>query len=118
MPPARAVLGVAGLPDHRIEINAVASAESIGDAAGLSAELQVRGAFSPGILTHDRLFISALPVLPCRVPALLATRFWTIGSPGRLRPRPNESCRRAAGLGPRSRVFVNPYLTRNFRCGS
>ncbi len=59
-PPARATLGVTKLPGTPIEINAVA----VRDLANKKA-VQVPGydpgePASPGILTHDRLFISAM----------------------------------------------------------
>ncbi len=41
IPPARAVLGVAALPDPPIEINAVAVRESLGTAGRFSAGLQI-----------------------------------------------------------------------------
>ena len=56
IPPARAVLGVAGLPDPPIEINAVAVRNLSERRAVLSAELQVRRAFFAGH-SHSRSLV-------------------------------------------------------------
>ncbi len=94
-PPARATLGVAKLPGGTpVEINAVA----IRDASQKKA-VQVSGRtlnepVSAGILTNDRLFISATPASDVET-ALDGMK----------------SIVTAAGLQLSNVVFVNPYLT-------
>ena len=98
-PPARAVLGVAGTPYGDVAINAIAAL----DAAGLEP-VRVQGygfsAFSAGMLTADRLFLSSIPPKP-GAPATQVDRaldaFAAIAD--------------AAELGLGHVVFVNPYLT-------
>ena len=59
-PPARAVLGVARVPEPPIQINAVA-VRSLADKRAVSPpNYKAEDAASPGILTHDRLFISSM----------------------------------------------------------
>jgi reactive intermediate/imine deaminase len=107
VPPARAVLGVAGLPDPPIEINAVAVRNLSERRAVYPPNYKSDEPFSPGILTHDRLFISGLPgTLP----------------PGEKVTDPQaaqvdialdrmKAVVEAAGLNLGHMVFVNPYLT-------
>lgn len=59
-PPARAVLGVARVPDPPLAINAVAVRDLTGRRAILPPDSKSIGAASPGILTKDRLFISGM----------------------------------------------------------
>jgi reactive intermediate/imine deaminase len=100
-PPARATLGVANLPGTTpIEITAVA----IRDASEKKA-VSVKGyildePLSPGILTKDRLFISAL-----RAKTLDGRQEVEAALDGM------ESVVTAAGLKMDNVVFVNPYLT-------
>src|SRR5580700_222666 len=61
IPPARAVLGVAGLPYPPIQINAVAVRNLSERRAVYPPNWKSDEPFSPGILTHDRLFVSAMP---------------------------------------------------------
>src|ERR1700684_1943798 len=61
VPPARAVLGVAALPDPAIEITAVAVRNLSERRAVSPPNYKSDEPFSPGILTHDRLFVSAMP---------------------------------------------------------
>lgn len=61
IPPASAVLGVAALPDPPIEINAVAVRNLSDRRAVYPSNYKSNEPFSPGILTHDRLFVSAMP---------------------------------------------------------
>jgi 2-iminobutanoate/2-iminopropanoate deaminase len=61
VPPARAVLGVAGLPEPPIEISAVAVRSLSDRRAVYPPNYKSDEPFSPGILTHDRLFVSAMP---------------------------------------------------------
>jgi reactive intermediate/imine deaminase len=110
VPPARAVLGVAGLPDPAIEINAVA-VRSLSERRAVSpANYKSDEPFSPGILTHDRLFVSAMPgTLPPgdKVSDPLAAQ--VDFALDRM-----KAVVEAAGLDLGHMVFVNPYLTANF----
>ena len=60
-PPARAVLGVAKLPESPIQINAVAVRNLADRRAIVPAGYKSDESASPGMLTHDRLFVSAMP---------------------------------------------------------
>ena len=101
IPPARAVLGVAGLPDPPIEINAVA-VRNLSEMRPVSPpNYKSEEPFSLGILTHDRLFISAVPGAPAGDPAAQVDAALD---------RVKEIVE-AAGLDLRHMVFVNPYLT-------
>jgi len=112
IPPARAVLGVAALPDPPIEINAVA-VRNLAETRAISPPgYKSDEPFSPGILTHDRLFVSAMPVSAMRA---------TDSSGGRASDDPAaqvdfaldqmKAVVEAAGLKLSHMVFVNPYLT-------
>ena len=105
IPPARAVLGVAGLADPPIEINAVAVRSLSEMRPVYPPNYKSNEPFSPGILTHDRLFISAMPHEPgdkvsddsgAQVDFAL----------DRL-----KAVVEAAGLDLGHVVFVNPFLT-------
>jgi enamine deaminase RidA (YjgF/YER057c/UK114 family) len=105
IPPARAVLGVAGLADPPIEINAVAVRSLSEMRPVYPPNYKSNEPFSPGILTHDRLFISAMPHGPgdkvsddsgAQVDFAL----------DRL-----KAVVEAAGLDLGHVVFVNPFLT-------
>jgi enamine deaminase RidA (YjgF/YER057c/UK114 family) len=112
IPPARAVLGVAALPDPPIEINAVAVRNLAEKRAISPPGYKSDEPFSPGILTHDRLFVSAMPVSAMRA---------TDSSGGRASDDPAaqvdfaldqmKAVVEAAGLKLSHMVFVNPYLT-------
>lgn len=106
-PPARAVLGVAKVPEPPIEITAVA-VRNLADRRPVSPPNQrADKSASPGILTHDRLFISSMegkdpvsgkvPDDPAAQVDLALDRV--------------EAVAKAAGLDLRHMVFVNPYLT-------
>jgi reactive intermediate/imine deaminase len=107
IPPARAVLGVAGLPNPPIEINAVAVRNVAEKRAVYPPNYKSDEPFSPGMLTHDRLFVSAMP--------------GTISSGDKVLNDPAaqvdfaldqmNAIVEAAGLDLRNMVFVNPYLT-------
>jgi len=106
-PPARAVLGVARVSEPPIEIDAVAVRDLTGRRAVIPPDYKPTDASSPGILTHDRLFISSM----------------TGSDPatGRMPEDPRaqvdlaldhlQAVLRAAGLEMGNMVFVNPYLT-------
>jgi 2-iminobutanoate/2-iminopropanoate deaminase len=105
--PARAILGVARVPEPPLEITAVAVQDSQGiQAIYLPNEKPERG-YAPAVLTHDRLFVSAAEG---RDPAT-----------GKVPDDPDEqvnfaldrmrSAVESAGLKLANMVFVNPYLT-------
>ena len=106
-PPARAVLGVYGLPDPLVQINAVAVRNLDGRKAVYPAHFSKDESASPGILTHDRLFISGMagidPVTG-KVPDDPAAQV-DLALDGM------QAVVRAAGLEMSHVVFVNPYLT-------
>jgi enamine deaminase RidA (YjgF/YER057c/UK114 family) len=106
-PPARAVLGVAKLPEPGVQITAIAVRDLNGKQAVWPPNFKPSGADSPGMLTHDQLFISTMPG---RDP-----------KSGTVPPDPAlqvnlaldavKSVVEAAGLRMANMVFVNPYLT-------
>ena len=106
IPPARAVLGVARVPDPPLEINAVAVRDLTGRRAIIPPDYQLPGSASPGILTHDRLFISGMSG---RDPVT-----------GRIPDNPTaqvdlaldgmQAVLQSAALEMANMVFVNPYL--------
>jgi 2-iminobutanoate/2-iminopropanoate deaminase len=106
-PPARAVLGVYAVPDMPVQINAVAVRNLDGRKAVRPANFSADEFASPGILTHDRLFISSMagidpvtgkvPDDPAAQVDLALDRLQAIVE--------------AAGLEMSHVVFVNPYLT-------
>jgi len=106
-PPARAVLGVARLPQGSIQVNAVAVRDLTARKAISPANYKSDEPFSPGILTRDRLFVSAMqgrdPVSG-KIPEDSAAQadFALDGL---------KSVVEAAGLTMKHFVFVNPYLT-------
>jgi len=106
IPPARAVLGVAGLPDPPIQINAVVVRNLSDRRAIYPPGYKSDEPFSPGILTQDRLFVSAMPdVAPSgKVTDDLATQ--VDFALDRM-----KAVVEAAGLDLSHMVFVNPYLT-------
>jgi enamine deaminase RidA (YjgF/YER057c/UK114 family) len=106
-PPARAVLGVYALPDPPIQINAVAVRNLDRRKAIHPAIFPAEDFASPGILTHDRLFISSMagidPVTG-KVPTDPAAQV-DLALDGM------QAVVKAAGLEMSHVVFVNPYLT-------
>jgi 2-iminobutanoate/2-iminopropanoate deaminase len=107
IPPARAVLGVAALPDPPMEINAVA-VRSLSDRRAIyPPNYKSDEPFSPGILTHDRLFVSAMPATaPSGGKALDDPATQVDFALDRM-----KAVVEAAGLKLSHMVFVNPYLT-------
>jgi reactive intermediate/imine deaminase len=101
-PPARAVLGVAALPDPAIEINAVAVRSLSDRRAVYPPNYKSDEPFSPGILTHDRLFVSAMPAGKSSDDAAAQVDFALDQM---------KAVVEAAGLKLANMVFVNPYLT-------
>ena len=107
LPPARGVLGVARLPEPSVQINAVAVRDLKGKQAVELPNFKPNKAYSFGILTHDRLFVSTMlgsdPATD-KVPANPA------GQVDLALDRLNMVVE-AAGLTLGNMVFVNPYLT-------
>jgi reactive intermediate/imine deaminase len=113
-PPARAVLGVAALPNPPIQITAVAVRNLADRRPIYPPNYKSAEPFSPGILTHDRLFVSAMPVSAMPRPA----------SDGKVSDDPAaqvdfaldqmKAVLEAAGLSLGHMVFVNPFLTAHF----
>lgn len=106
-PPARAVLGVARVPEPPIQINAVAVRSLKDKQAVYPPNFKSDGSASPGILTYDRLFVSSMAgVDPAsgKVPDDPASQV-------DLALDRMESVVKAAGLQFSHMVFVNPYLT-------
>ena len=106
-PPARAVLGVARLPDSPIQINAIAVRNLAGKRAVYPPNYKSDASAPPAVLTHDRLFVSAMrgagdetgtvPADPGLQVDLALDRL--------------QAVVKAAGLELSHMVFVNPYLT-------
>ena len=105
--PAQAVLGVARTPDSPLEVSAVA-VRSLEDRKPIyPANYKSDDPAPPGMLTHDRLFVSSMagadpatgkiPDDPASQVDLALDRVETVV--------------KAAGLELKNMVFVNPYLT-------
>ncbi|MGA7909811.1 MAG: RidA family protein [Candidatus Sulfotelmatobacter sp.] len=106
-PPARAVLGVAKLPEPGIQINAVAVRSLADKRAVYPPNYKSDDSASPGILTHDRLFVSGIPgsdPANGQVPDDPASQV-------DLALDRMQAVVKAAGLELSHMVFVNPYLT-------
>jgi reactive intermediate/imine deaminase len=106
-PPARAVLGVAGVPESPIQISAVAVRTLAEKRAVSPPNYKSDDPASPGILTHDRLFVSSMPGIDPvsgKVPDDPAAQV-------DLALDRVEAVAKAAGLDLSHMVFVNPYLT-------
>ncbi len=106
-PPARATLGIAKLPGTPVEINAVAVRDLAQKKPVSVPGYDPREPVSPGILTHDRLFISGMrgrdlktgtvPQDPAAQVDAALDGF--------------KAVVQSAGLSLGHVVFVNPYLT-------
>jgi reactive intermediate/imine deaminase len=106
-PPARAVLGVARLPqEEEIQIDAVAVRDLKGKQQVSEPNSPPTKGYSPGMLTYDRLFVSTMPGSDSRgtVPEDPAAQV-------NLALDRMSSVLRAAGLTMAHMVFVNPYVT-------
>lgn len=109
VPPAGAVLGVSKLTHPAIQINAIAVRDLAGRKAVIPPDYDLEGPFSPGILTHDRLFVSAMQGKDPhtgKVPEDPAVQT-DLALDGL------KAVAEAAGLSMKHYVFVNPYLTQN-----
>ncbi len=106
-PPARAVLGVAKLPDSSIQINAIAVRNLAERRAVYPPGYKSDEPVSPGILTRDQLFVSGMPgsdPATGKVPDDPAAQV-------DLALDRMKAVAEAAGLDLGHMVFVNPYLT-------
>jgi reactive intermediate/imine deaminase len=106
-PPARAVLGVAKLSESAVVVNAVAVRDLADRRAIFPAGYKSDESAAPGMLTHDRLFVSGMigsdpangkvPDDPAAQVDFALDRM--------------QAVLKAAGLDLANMVFVNPYLT-------
>ena len=106
-PPARAVLGVAKVPDGPIQINAIAVRDPQGKQAVSVPGVKPNKAFSAGMLSHDQLFISTMPGRDAATGAVPQDPALQVN----LALDGVKSVVQAAGLTMEHMVFVNPYLT-------
>jgi len=106
-PPARAVLGVARVPDPPIEISAVAVRDLRGRRAIVPPNSKGLDGSSPGILTHDRLFVSGMTGRDPVTEKIADTPAAQVD----LALDQMQAVLKAAGLEMANMVFVNPYLT-------
>ena len=106
-PPARAILGVARLPQPAIEITAVAVRELSERRAVIPANYKTAEPYSPGILTQDRLFVSAMQGREPHSGAVPDDPAAQVN----LALEGLRAVVEAAGLKLSNMVFVNPYLT-------
>ncbi len=105
--PARAVLGVARVPQSPIQISAVAVRSLADKKPVYPPNYKSSDPAPPGILTHDRLFVSSMPgadPVTGKVPDDAAAQV-------ELALDRVEAVVKAANLELRNMVFVNPYLT-------
>jgi enamine deaminase RidA (YjgF/YER057c/UK114 family) len=106
-PPARGILGVAANPDSSIQITAMAVRDLTGKKPVTPPNYKPSKAFSWGMLTHDRLFISNMPGIDPvsgKVPDDPSAQV-NLALDGL------KAVNEAAGLTLANMVFVNPYLT-------
>ena len=107
VPPAGAALGVSKLLRPAIEINAVAIRDLSGRKAVIPANYKLDEPFSPGILTHDRLFVSAMQGRDLQTGKIAEDS----AAQTDLALDGLKAVAEAAGLSMKNYVFVNPYLT-------
>jgi enamine deaminase RidA (YjgF/YER057c/UK114 family) len=108
IPPARAVLGVASIPEPPVQISAVAVRNLAGRRPIFPANFPRSDSFSPGMLTHDRLFISSMAgmnLVSGTIPKDPAEQI-------DLALDSMKAVVNAADLDLSNMVFVNPYLTK------
>jgi enamine deaminase RidA (YjgF/YER057c/UK114 family) len=106
-PPARAVLGVARLPEPPVQISGVAVRDLKGKQPVVPPGFKPNKAYSAGMLTHDRLFISTMlgrDLSGGTIPDDPATQV-------ELSLDGLKTVAETAGLTLANMVFVNPYLT-------
>lgn len=105
--PARAVLGIARIPEPPIQISAVAVRNLAEKKPVYPPNYNSNDPAPPGMLTHDRLFVSSMPgsdPVSGKVPDDAAAQI-------DLALDRVEAVVKAADLELRNMVFVNPYLT-------
>ena len=105
--PARAVLGVARVPQSPLQISAVAVRSLADKKPVYPPNYKSSDPTPPGMLTHDRLFVSSMPgadPVSGKVPDDAAAQV-------DLALDRVEAVVKAANLELRNMVFVNPYLT-------
>jgi reactive intermediate/imine deaminase len=105
--PARAVLGVAKLPDGPVQVNAVAIRNLTDKRPIYPPDYKSNAAPAPGMLTHDRVFVSGMlgsDPQTGKVPQ-------DAGGQVDLALDRMQSVLKVAGLDLSHMVFVNPYLT-------
>lgn len=105
--PARAVLGIAKIPESPIQISGVAVRSLSGKKPVYPPNYDSNDPAPPGMLTHDRLFVSSMPgrdPVSGKVPDDPAAQVDL--ALDRL-----QAVLKAAGLDLGNMVFVNPYLT-------
>jgi enamine deaminase RidA (YjgF/YER057c/UK114 family) len=105
--PARSVLGVARVPEPTLQMNAVAVRDLKAKQPIAVPGWPASRAYSAGMLTHDRLFVSTMPggdPVTGAVPENAAAQVDL--ALDRL-----TAVLKAAGLSNANMVFVNPYLT-------
>jgi enamine deaminase RidA (YjgF/YER057c/UK114 family) len=106
-PPARGVLGVARVPESPLQITAVVVRDLRGKQPVLLPNAAPNKAYSPAMLTFDRLFVSTMPGIDSangKVPQDPAAQV-------NLALDQLKSVLESAGLRLANMVFVNPYLT-------
>ena len=106
-PPARAVLGVAKVPNSPIQINAIAARDLQGKQAVSVPGVKTNNAFSAGMLTHDELFVSTMQGRDPATGAVPQDPAMQVN----LALDGLKSVVEAAGLTMAHMVFVNPYMT-------
>ncbi len=106
-PPARAVLGVSHASQSSVVMNAVAVHDLTHIKAVVPPNYKSSEPFSPGVLTQDRLFISAMQGRDQQSNAVPEDPAAQI----ELALEGLRSVVEAAGLKLSNMVFVNPYLT-------
>lgn len=106
-PPARAVLGVAKLPQPGVLITAMAVRDLNGKQSVALPNLALNKAYSAGMLTHDQLFVSTLEGRDPKTGAVPQDPAAQVN----LALDGVKSVVEAAGLSMANMVFMNPYLT-------
>jgi enamine deaminase RidA (YjgF/YER057c/UK114 family) len=106
-PPARAVLGVAKLPQPGVQITAIAVRDLKGKEPVSVPGFAQSKAYSPGMLTHDQLFVSTMPGRDPKTGAVPQDPALQVN----LALDGVKAVLEAAGLHMANMVFVNPYLT-------
>ena len=107
MAPARAVLGVAKVPESPVEINAVAVRSLEEKKAIYPANFKSKDSPPGGMQTYDRLFVSSMSGMDPGTGKIPEDP----GAQVDLALNRVEDVLKAAGLDLKNMVFVNPFLT-------